>query len=112
MNHVVAGHAVDSTLALVLSLASLATAILAGLGLTVFLRRRSRSYLLVAFALVALFTRTAIAVLAMLGVLSQTPHHLVEHGLDAIVAALVVGAVYSARTARRPRTVTRERLNE
>jgi hypothetical protein len=112
MDHGVTGHVIDPALVLVLSLAGLATALLAGLGLAVFLRRRSRSYLLVAFALVSLFARTAIAVLAMLGVLRHTPHHLAEHGLDAVMAALVVSAVYSARTARRTQTVARERLDD
>ncbi|MFB6096161.1 MAG: hypothetical protein ABEJ74_02080 [Haloferacaceae archaeon] len=74
------------------------TAVLAGLGLAAFARRRSRSYLLVALALLALFARTLVAVAAMAGLLDGGAHHLLEHGLDVAMAALVVGAVYYARS--------------
>lgn len=92
------GSTIDPGLAIVLGLAGLATAVLAGLGLAVFLRRRSRPYLLIALALGTLFARTVVAVLAMMGVLNDSPHHLLEHGLDTVMAALVVSAVYYARS--------------
>ena len=112
MNTVAAGSVTDPALVLVLSLASLATAVLAGLGVAVFLRRRSRSYLLVAVALVGLLARTAVALLATLNLLSHAPHHLVEHGLDTIVALLLVGAVYYAQPVRRLQAVTSRRADE
>ena len=84
---------------LLLATAGLASAILLGLGLAAFARRRSRAYLLVVLALSALLTRTVVAVGAEAGVLSVSLHHLAEHGLDVVMAALVVGAVVYARTA-------------
>lgn len=91
-------------LAVILSLAWLTTAALAGLGIASFRRRGSRSYLLIALALVALFARTVVAATAVLGVFGATPHHLVEHGLDTMAAALVIGAVYYARSVGEART--------
>jgi hypothetical protein len=89
---------VDPWLAVVLSVAGFATAILAGLALASFARRRSRSYFLVALALVALFARSVVAALSMTGVLADSSHHLLEHGLDVTMASLVIGAVYYARS--------------
>jgi hypothetical protein len=34
----------------------------------------------------------------MFGMLSPTTHHLFEHGMDVLLVALVVAAVYYART--------------
>ena len=88
-----------------LAVAGLVSALLLGLGLAAFARRRSRAYLLVVLALAALLARTLVAVGAEAGMLSLTDHHLAEHGLDVAMAALVVGAVVYARTAvprRRP----------
>lgn len=81
----------------VLAAAGLVTAVIAGLALAAFARRRSRSYLLVALALVTLFARTIVAGVAITGVLGGSVHHLLEHGLDVILALLVIGAVYYAR---------------
>jgi hypothetical protein len=40
-------------------------------------------------------------VLSLTGTLAEGSHHLLEHGLDAVMAALVVAAVYDARRVRR-----------
>lgn len=96
--HQVFDTALEPWLAVVLLLAGLVTAVLAGLGLAVVLRRRSRSYLLVASALVVLFARTLVAGAAMTGHVGDPGHHLLEHSLDVIMASLVIGAVYYART--------------
>lgn len=50
-------------------------------------------------ALAALLARTLVAAGAEAGVLSTAVHHLAEHGLDVVMAALVVGAVVYVRTA-------------
>lgn len=92
------GAVLDPWLVAVLLAAGLFTAVLAGLGLTAVLRRRSRSYLLVAAALVVLFARTLVAGAAMTGLVGDPSHHLLEHLLDVIMAALVIAAVYYART--------------
>ena len=81
-----------------LAAAGLASALLLGLGLAAYARRRSRSYLLVVLALGALLARTLVAAGAEAGVLSTAVHHLAEHGLDVVMAALVVGAVVYVRT--------------
>lgn len=92
--------ATDATLAVVLALAGLGGSVLIGLGLAALARRRSWSYLLVTLALATLLARTGVAVFSMTAVISEPTHHLLEHGLDVAMAALVVAAVYTARTAR------------
>ena len=69
-------------------------------GVAAFLRRRSRTYLLVALALGALFGRTLVAVCATVGLVDPVTHHLGEHLLDVAVAGLILAAVYDARTSR------------
>ncbi|MBX0293513.1 DUF7471 family protein [Haloarcula nitratireducens] len=84
--------------AVVLAVSAVATAALCILGLSVYRRRGSRAYLLLALALVALVARPLVAGLAMLGTISPATHHTLEHGADAVVVALVFGAVYYARS--------------
>lgn len=88
-------------LALVLSLAGLASAGLVGLALVALLRRRSWSYLLVALALLTLLARTGVAVGAMTGSIDTATHHVLEHGLDVAMAGLVIAAVVTARSVHR-----------
>lgn len=85
----------------VVAVATLGSAVLTGLALAAFVRRRSRSFLLVALAVATLLTRSAVGALSLAGGLSLGTHHLLEHGLDAVMAALVVAAVYYARSVRR-----------
>lgn len=87
-------------LPVVLALAGLGSSVLMGLALAALVRRRSWSYLLVTLALATLLARTAVAALTMNAVIADATHHLLEHGLDVVMAALVVAAVYTARTAR------------
>jgi len=82
-----------------LAVAGVGAALLTGAALAVFLRRRSRSHLLVALALAALLARTAVAGASLAGAMALDSHHLVEHSLDVAMAALVVAAVYYARSA-------------
>lgn len=84
---------------LVLMLAGVGGAVLLGGGVAAFLRRGSRSYLLVALALATLLARTGVAVAAELALVSPAAHHLGEHALDVVMAGLVIAAVYYARTA-------------
>jgi hypothetical protein len=104
----VAGHGGDPSLAFValLALAGLGSAVVLGLALAALVRRRSRSYLLVTLALATLLARTAVAALTLTGSMGETAHHLLEHGLDAAMAALVVAAVYDARRVRRSGVTT------
>jgi hypothetical protein len=88
-------------LIVVLLLAGAGSIVVFGLALAALLRRRSRSYLLVAVALATLVARVGVAGLSLGGMLSTDLHHLLEHGLDALMAGLVIAAVYHARTVER-----------
>jgi len=98
--HAVVGVASPGLFAVV-SVAALGAAVLLGLAFAAFVRRRSRPYLLIVAAFAALLGRSAVVAISALGWLSPTNHHLFEHGLDVVLVALVVGAVYYARTVRR-----------
>lgn len=81
-----------------LTLAGVLAAILAGFGLAAYARRRSRSYLLVTLALSTLVARTVVGFVAYIGLIGPDAHHLLEHGLDVLMAALVIAAVFVVRT--------------
>jgi hypothetical protein len=92
---------VDPVLAAVLVAAGLGTAALALLGIVAAIGRRSVSYLLIAAALSTLALRTGVAVSTMAGVVPFESHHTLEHALDAVMAGLVLLAVYYARRVER-----------
>lgn len=85
-------------LIVVLGLAGLGAALLLGLAMAAFVRRRSRPYLLIAAAVAALLARTGVAVFTVTGHVPLDLHHVLEHGLDVVLVALVVAAVYVARS--------------
>ncbi len=89
------------SLRLAVGVGAVGAACLLGLAFAAFLRRRSRSYLLVVGAVTALFGRSAIAGVAVMGHVPSSSHHLWEHGLDIILVALVIAAVYYARSVDR-----------
>ncbi|MFB6301856.1 MAG: hypothetical protein ABEH78_03200 [Haloferacaceae archaeon] len=93
----VAGPA-SPALLVVIGLATVGTAVLLGLAVGAFVRRGSRPYLLIVGALVALLGRSAVAGVTAAGLLSPLDHHVLEHGLDVLLVALVIAAVYHART--------------
>jgi heme A synthase len=97
--HATAGVGPELALAPLLVFGGIASVALAGLGIVAFSRRRSRSYLLVAIALVALALKAFLGGLWLFEVLPTVQHDLLEHGLDLAIAALLMGAVYYARTA-------------
>ena len=88
-------------LLVVVGVAALGTAVLLGLAFAAFVQRRSRPYLLLVVAFAALLGRSAVAAVSALGWLSPTNHHFFGHGLDVALVALVVAAVYYARTVQR-----------
>jgi len=92
---------------LVLAVSALTTAALCLAGVTAYRRRGSRAYLLVAMALAALVAQPILGGLAMVGALSPATHHTLEHGADAVIVLLVLGAVYDARAVDRRREVGR-----
>ena len=87
----------DVSLSLTLFLAGIASFVLICLGGIALTQRRSTSYLLIFFALSTLLIRTAVAGLTMVGIFPEATHHLVEHGLDFVMAGLVLSAVFYAR---------------
>ncbi|PSP85937.1 hypothetical protein BRC83_02275 [Halobacteriales archaeon QS_1_68_17] len=93
----------------VLALSTVGSALVVGLSLSAFVRRGSWSYLLVTLALATLLARSGVTVLTMQSVIPTGVHHLLEHALDVAMAALVIAAVYTARTARR-RALERDHL--
>jgi hypothetical protein len=93
--------AAPGPLAAVLVLAGVGSLVVAGLAVGALARRRSRSYLLVALALVTLAARTGVATATMAGMVSQPTHHLLEHVMDLAMVTLVIAAVYYARRTER-----------
>jgi hypothetical protein len=79
-------------------LAAMGTALLLGLAFAAFIQRRSRPYLLLVAAFGVFLGRSLVAGISMLGIVSPATHHLFEHGMDVVLVALVVAAVYYART--------------
>jgi len=82
----------------VVTLGTVGAAVLLGLAFAAVVRRQSRPYLLVFAAVTALFARSAVVALALTGAVTSAGHHLLEHSLDAVLVALVIAAVYHART--------------
>jgi hypothetical protein len=92
------GGSGSASLYVTLAVAAVGSVVLLGLAIAALVRRQSRPYLLIAAAIGAVFTRSAVGGLTMAGTLSTTEHHLLEHGLDVVLVALVIAAVYYART--------------
>lgn len=88
----------DVILFCLIVVAGLAAAVLMSLGLVAFSRRKSRSYLLVFLALCTLVCKALAGGLTIAGILPTDLHHTVEHGLDLVMAILLIAAVYYART--------------
>lgn len=87
-------------LSLVLGVAGLCAAVVVGVALAALVQRRSVPYLLVTLALATVLARTAVGIALMWGVFPDATHHTLEHGLDVLMAGLVIAAVYTARHAR------------
>jgi heme/copper-type cytochrome/quinol oxidase subunit 3 len=85
----------------VLLLTGIASSVVVGLAVVALAQRRSRSYLLITVALGTLLARTLVGGLAMNGMVQLEIHHLAEHGLDGVMAVLLITAVYYARTTER-----------
>ncbi|WP_276274676.1 hypothetical protein [Haladaptatus sp. QDMS2] len=92
---------IDIPLLVAVAVASVGAAVLLGLAIAAFLRRQSRPYLFVVLALGALLAQSVVAGLSIVGSLEANVHHLLEHGLDVALVALVIGAIYYARSVSR-----------
>ncbi|RQG92757.1 hypothetical protein EA462_00555 [Natrarchaeobius halalkaliphilus] len=78
----------------VIVLAAIGTTILFGCGIVAYSRRRTRRYLLITLVLGLLVARSLVGLGTVFGLVPMTVHHLVEHGADVTIAALVLYAVY------------------
>ena len=96
----------DVTLLFIL-LSGLASVVLVSAGAVALVRRRSRSFLLVALALGTLAAKAFVGVATILLSLPADLHHTMEHGLDFVTATCLLLAVYFARNVS-----SRERARE
>lgn len=78
----------------VVGLASVGTTVLFLIGVIAYRRRRSFRYLLITVVLGVLVVRTCVGIGTLLGVIPMTVHHIVEHGFDFLMAALILYAIY------------------
>ena len=86
---------VDWRLGLLLVLSGIGSLIVFALAVSAFRRRRSLPYLLITAALGALVLRPIVGTGTALGYVSMTAHHTIEHGLDVLIAGLLIAAVLS-----------------
>lgn len=93
-------HGQSLTMLALLTLGAALTAVVAGLAIAAFVRRRSRPYLFVALALSTLVARTGLGLAGYATLLDPALHHFLEHALDVVMAALVIAAVYLVGTTR------------
>ena len=77
----------------VIALAGVGTGSLFAVSLLAYWQRRSVRYLLVTTAVGALFWRTIVGFGTVLGVVPMPVHHLTEHSLDFLIAAVVLYAL-------------------
>ena len=87
------------SLAALLAVGAIGAAAILGVAVAALHRRPSWPYLLVALALGTLFVRFVAGLTYRQGSVSPEAHHLLEHGLDVAMAALVNGAVLVTREA-------------
>lgn len=87
----------EHLLSAVLVVGALGSGFIISLAVVAFAQRRSWSYLLVTLALGTLFVRTGFGLLSLRGTIAPMSHHIVEHGLDVLTVALLLGALYLAR---------------
>ncbi len=77
----------------VILLAGVGTGVLFVMSLLTYLDRRTTRYLLVTIAVGALFGRSIIGIGTVFGLVPMPIHHLLEHSLDFLIAAVILYAV-------------------
>lgn len=90
-------NAAQPWLAIVLTLAGLASVGILALAVVALARRKSWSYLLVTLAIGTLGIRVLLGGLMLFGLVDLPLHHLLEHIVDILMALLLLAAVYTAR---------------
>lgn len=87
-----------STLLLcVIGLAGVGTGVLFVISLLAYQQRRSGRYLLITVAVGSLFLRSIVGAGTVMGYTPMVVHHLVEHTLDFLIAALILYAVLRSK---------------
>ena len=81
-------------------LAGLGTSVLFVISVLAYVQRRSRRYLLVTVAVGALFCRSVIGLGTVVGLVPMPLHHIIEHSLDFLIAALVLYAALRSKPER------------
>ncbi|ELZ54031.1 MULTISPECIES: DUF7471 family protein [Halorubrum] len=92
-----AGWSVEGSIPIlaIVIVAGLGTATLFAVSLAAYRRRRRAQYRLISLAVGALLARSVVGAGTVLGVVPMPAHHLIAHGLDFLIAALVLYAVYA-----------------
>jgi len=85
----------------IIILSGIASVSLAVVAVLAFNRRRTPPYFFVASALVVLAAKAFVGGLTLAGVFELRTHHIIEHGLDFVMAIMLIGAVYVARSPHR-----------
>lgn len=88
----------DSLLVLALGAGAVISVLVAVLSFGAFFRRRTTAYLLVAVAFSTVLGKTSAGLAYLLGWMNAGAHHTLEHALDVVMMALVLAAVYYARS--------------
>jgi len=107
-----AGDIVGHTSGVEESLLLLGVIILAGIGTGILFvgsilaawQRKEVRYILISAAVGALFFRSFVGIGTVYGLVPMTTHHLVEHSLDFLIAALVLYAVYRSKPSQPERS--------
>jgi hypothetical protein len=88
----------DSLLFIALSAGTVFSILIALLSFVAFVRRRTISYLLIAVAFSTFLGKTSLGLTYLMGRMNPEMHHSLEHSLDVVMMALVLAAVYYARS--------------
>jgi len=81
-------------------LAGFGTSVLFVISVLAYVQRRSRRYLLVTVAVGALLCRSVIGFGTVVGVVPMPVHHIIEHSLDFLIAAVVLYAALRSKPDR------------
>ncbi|WP_336135494.1 DUF7471 family protein [Natronomonas amylolytica] len=92
----------------VVVVAAAGTTLLFVLSVAVYWRRRSTPFFLVALAIGLLVVRSVVGFGTVAGVVPMNAHHVIAHGIDFLIAALVLFAAYLNRSGRTNRVVGEE----
>jgi heme A synthase len=84
----------------VLGLATLVTTALFLVSVFAARRRRTTPYLLLTAAIGLLVVRSLVGIGTAMGQVPMPAHHIIEHTSDALIAMIILGAVYNSRSPR------------